>query len=378
MSSIFHTLSFSETTRIKLRKFASQSPIIYLNQILEDIILTPRATFHLSNKLFAHLTDVFLFYDLTTTEFMKSFKFCMLEHYSQGDAYAACAPTYTESLKIMSKLTDADVEVIRRLPSFRPFVESLTDYAEVIEILTNNEYFRKKLITLIADIYKYFFRFHCCLRILLLLVKDLPGAPLGKCLRDIYSKCVSGEGVTESPEFQKCWQMLEFMSKSELIAMFEKCCLLLAGLKEQYCSENIDDLDHEHTYFLNESIETIKSFICILLSNKTGDQTYIGSPGSSIDLKTFDSRHSMQMKMLELARQNKAENSEEMKNVLKSFKNEFLGRNLLPFKKGPTLIELFVFSDYHFVRQHLRGAPKGAIYRALRNPHEYLQVKMTV
>lgn len=51
-----------------------------------------------------------------------------------------------------------------------------------------------------------------------------------------------------------------------------------------------------------------------------------------------------------------------------------LTKYLVPFNKGPTLHELFVFDDVKSVRQHVMGAPRAVIHTALQNPNIYLQV----
>lgn len=46
---------------------------------------------------------------------------------------------------------------------------------------------------------------------------------------------------------------------------------------------------------------------------------------------------------------------------------------VLPFGRGPHLLELFVFNDLAAVRTHIMGAPRAALHTALNNPHCYLQ-----
>lgn len=53
-----------------------------------------------------------------------------------------------------------------------------------------------------------------------------------------------------------------------------------------------------------------------------------------------------------------------------------LGKYLIPFNKGPTLYELFVFDDVKSVRPHIMGAPRAALHTALQNPQLYLQVSL--
>lgn len=376
MSTIFHTLSFTQTTRIKLREFTSQSPAIGLNQIIDDIILTPTSSFHLSNRLFAYLIDIFLFYDLTTTEFIKSFKFCMLEHYSLGNGYALCAPSYEQCVRNIKKLNNDDIESIRRLPSFRPYVESLTDWQAVIDILTNDEYFRKKLMTMSRDIYSYLFGYHCCMRVLLLMAKDLPNAPLGKHLRNIYTRFEGCENIIDSQDFQGCWQLLELMSRLELIALLEKCCQLLENVCATYCVQNGDEYEQDCINFILDVRAKIRDAIVDLSMDKPAQST--SSANESMDLKKFDSRQSMQMKMLELAKQSRSDSNRDVKSALSTLKDQIFGRYLLPFKKGPPLIDLFVYSDYENIRTHLRGAPRSAVHTALTDPEHYLQVNRIV
>lgn len=62
-----------------------------------------------------------------------------------------------------------------------------------------------------------------------------------------------------------------------------------------------------------------------------------------------------------------------MDNALIYLKDQ-LTKYLIPFNKGPTLHELFVFDDVKSVRQHIMGAPRAVIHTALQNPNIYLQV----
>lgn len=62
-----------------------------------------------------------------------------------------------------------------------------------------------------------------------------------------------------------------------------------------------------------------------------------------------------------------------MDTTLVYIKNQ-LAKYLVPFNKGPTLYELFVFGEVKSVRQHIMGAPRAVTHTALQNPHVYLQV----
>lgn len=102
-----------------------------------------------------------------------------MEHYHQGNAYALCA-NYEDSIAAISRLNHEDIEIIRRLPSFRPYIESLTNCKEVIAMLTDDEFMQQRLEEkLIPDVHRYLHYFHCFIRALMTLVQDLPKNLLG-------------------------------------------------------------------------------------------------------------------------------------------------------------------------------------------------------
>lgn len=53
--------------------------------------------------------------------------------------------------------------------------------------------------------------------------------------------------------------------------------------------------------------------------------------------------------------------------------HEKIAKFLLPFSRGPHLLELFVFNDLSAVRTHIMGAPRASLHTGLHNPHCYLQ-----
>jgi hypothetical protein len=104
----------------------------------------------------------------------------MLEHYSQGNVYSLCT-VYDEIIeKRIRNLTPTDIEQIRHLMSFRAYVESIENSDEIIALLTQDDYVKRKLPILVKNIHYYFFNFHLSLELLLVFVNDLPKTPLGK------------------------------------------------------------------------------------------------------------------------------------------------------------------------------------------------------
>lgn len=141
-----------------------------------------------------------------------------MEHFGRGSIYALCSSTNDreELEEIVDQLSAADMETIRQLPSFRPLIESLDNPQEVIDFLTNDDYLRRMLPSIVLDVHNFWFNFHCTLDMLLALVQDLPKVPLGKQLRELYSHCISTD-VTQTDEFRQCLQMVSLMSKEEIL-----------------------------------------------------------------------------------------------------------------------------------------------------------------
>lgn len=113
-----------------------------------------------------------------------------MEHFHQGNVFAVCT-TYAASLDAIRHLTSDDLDAIRRLPSFRRHVESVTDCRQVIELLKNDEFLRQSLFGLVTDIHVYLRHFYWALRVLLNLVNELPKNLLGKQVNwmAIYKLC---------------------------------------------------------------------------------------------------------------------------------------------------------------------------------------------
>lgn len=161
-----------------------------------------------------------------------------MEHYHQGNAFSLCSTTYEQSLNVIKKLKHADIEQIRQLPSFRIYVESLNDPAKIINLLKNDKYFVKNLEPLLKNIYQYFNKFHCFLRLLFTMIQGLPKNFMGKQLRDIYSLC-SSTNILSSEQFTDLWQLLTMLSKDEFCQTINNAVNTLNQYKDTFCSNDV-------------------------------------------------------------------------------------------------------------------------------------------
>lgn len=168
-----------------------------------------------------------------------------MEHYYKGNAYSLCGSTYEKSLAMTKKLKHVDIEDIRRLPSFRNYVESRTNPAEIIDLLENDEYFLQHLPPLLRNLHEYFANFHCFVRMLFALVKDLPKNFFGKQLRDVYSLC-SATDIFQSESFTCLWQLLTMLSKEEFLTTLDGVVNTLNKYKKSFCSDEVVGRNTKH------------------------------------------------------------------------------------------------------------------------------------
>lgn len=161
-----------------------------------------------------------------------------MEHYHKGNAFSLCCSTYEQSLKMIQNLKHADIEEIRQLPSVRRYVECIQDPAEIICLLESDEHFQKKLKPLLKNVYQYFNKFDCFVRLLFTMLQTLPKNFIGKQLRDIHSLC-SSTNIFQSESFTDLWQLLALLSKDEFLQTLNNAVDTLNHYKGTFCSNVI-------------------------------------------------------------------------------------------------------------------------------------------
>lgn len=103
----------------------------------------------------------------------------MMEHFCHGNAMVLCNLEKKRTSEAIKNFDHDSLESARHVMSFRRLVEN-ESYENRILLLTNDNYFRRVLNENIVKIQKYIRRLHLFLECLLILVVDLPKAPLGK------------------------------------------------------------------------------------------------------------------------------------------------------------------------------------------------------
>lgn len=377
---LLNTLSFNETTRIKLRIFSGQPPNQMLDQMLDSVMLTPKCPFQLSSNVLEYLKSTFIFYDLTAKHFLRSINYCLLDQYSRGNAYSVCTYTFAQAKVNISKLRHEDFELIRQLPSFRPHIESMlanNQPKQVISLFEDDEFMRSHLTELVRQIFVYFMKFYGFIRLLWAFVKDLPNAPLGKRLSDIYIYChASQKCVTKTEEFEKCWQLLSMLSKVEFKILLDKCRKILEEYDVNYLNEKDSDIDDQ---VRQETYEAIDHTLETLLNcQKDLEQDQLPSDAATVEAAS-KCQPQAQLSRTEFYQQFKQQRAKSgqgnaIRKILENLRVNIFEKHLPAQKEAPPLLELFVYSDLDQIRSHLRGTSRTAIHKALTDPHSYLQV----
>lgn len=266
----------------------------------------------------------------------------MMEHFYRKPQMILCC-TSSELSPNSKQLSSAHIENLRRLPSFQKHVEE-SSIDERKRLLLDDKQTKKFTVRKLADLHKHSSDFHIILKCLNILVRDLPGAPLGRHVRhlkiintphnnfqqvrEIYCRAVSNNIMLEK-DYKHALALLGVQSKMELS---HKIAAILAILKVDSIVEILSEGENRFTSAISK-LEELK---------KELDECEGSFKGDSVAVLSTE--------LLE------------------------------PFLTAPTsfpMHEILYFDDLVAVRRRISGAPRSAIHNALNNPHSYLEVMKT-
>ncbi|XP_026328360.1 origin recognition complex subunit 3 [Hyposmocoma kahamanoa] len=384
VSALHKSFPYHVSSKLLIKVFHSHSSPAYMNQVLEDIFLTPRSPLHLSGKAFELLTDVFLFYDFSVTGLLQSIKYCMMDHY-YGDNMKSLCCERDKIEEVLVDLTTQDLENIRQLPSFRPFVEA-QHYETQIKLFEDDSFFKEILYREMNKLHDYLNSFYICVRLLALFVKDLPKNLLGKTMREIFAKCAN-DCVASTQDFADCMQLLEFQSQVKLVETIKSALKVINSalkivspvkpLRSTPTKNNMENINL--SYDLGDNfVKTVRVHMVMFLKQIENANTEATisttSMGNEIDVDvTPDNRYKLKEKLLQATRVDKIQSEFEMiRSRLVSYLEEMFSKGLQPPGQQP-FYEILFFSDVASVKKQIVGAPRGALHTALSNPVHYLQ-----
>ncbi|XP_011533953.1 origin recognition complex subunit 3 isoform X5 [Homo sapiens] len=330
-------------------------PLILIFGIATSPIIIHRLLPHAVSSLLC----IELFQSLSCKEHLTTVldKLSLLEHfYSQPLSVLCC--NLPEAKRRINFLSNNQCENIRRLPSFRRYVEKQASEKQVA-LLTNERYLKEETQLLLENLHVYHMNYFLVLRCLHKFTSSLPKYPLGRQIRELYCTCLE-KNIWDSEEYASVLQLLRMLAKDELMTILEKCFKVF----KSYCENH-----------LGSTAKRIEEFLAQFQSLDAETKEEEDASGSQPKgLQKTDLYHLQKslLEMKELRRSKKQTKFEVLRENVVNFIDCLVREYLLPPETQP-LHEVVYFSAAHALREHLNAAPRIALHTALNNPYYYLK-----
>ncbi|XP_020645859.1 origin recognition complex subunit 3 isoform X1 [Pogona vitticeps] len=355
---IHKLLPHSVSSLLCIELFQSLSCKDHLTKVIDKLILTSQFPFKLSEKVLQVLINIFLYHDFSVHNFIKGFQLSLLEHFYSNPLSVLCCELQ-EAKKRVKNLSASQCENIRRLPSFRRFVESQVSNKQTV-LLTDDEGLKKTVQDLLQDLNTYHENYFPILRCLHAATSSIPKYPLGKQIRELYCACLE-KSVWETEEYESAIQLVRMLAKDELVVILEKCLEILTSSSAKQLGTPAEKLE--------EYLGQLKNFE----AEASDDQDTSISSLKELQKKT-DLYH-LQKTLLEIKesrRLKKLSKFEMLRFEIVDFIDGLVRKYLVPVEMQ-TLHEVMYFSAANTLREHLNAAPRVALHTALNNPYFYLK-----
>ncbi|XP_005210952.1 origin recognition complex subunit 3 isoform X5 [Bos taurus] len=355
---IHRLLPHAVSSLLCIELFQSLSCKEHLTTVLDKLLLTTQFPFKLSEKVLQILTNIFLYHDFSIQNFIKGLQLSLLEHfYSQPLSVLCC--NLPEAKRRIRFLSANQCENIRRLPSFRRYVEKQSSEKQVA-LLTSDKFLKEETQSLLENLHVYHKNYFLVLRCLHQFTSSLPKYPLGRQIRELYCMCLE-KSIWDSEEYASVLQLLRLLAKDELMAMLQNCFKLFQSSSGKELGNTAKRIEEFLAQFQSLDAET-----------KEEEDT---SQSQSKGLQKTDLYHLQKslLEMKELRSTSKRQTKfEVLREQVVSFVDSLVREYLLPPDTQP-LHETLYFSSAHTLRQHLNAAPRIALHTALNNPYYYLK-----
>ncbi|XP_037698782.1 origin recognition complex subunit 3 isoform X5 [Choloepus didactylus] len=328
----------------------------YMN--VTQVLLTTQFPFKLSEKVLQVLTNIFLYHDFSIQNFIKGLQLSLLEHfYSQPLSVLCC--NLPEAKRRISFLTDNQCENIRRLPSFRRYVEKQASEKQVA-LLTNEKILKEETQSLLENLHVYHTNYFLVLRCLHKFTASLPKYPLGRQIRELYCTCLE-KNIWDSEEYASALQLLRMLAKDELMTILQKCLKVFKFSSGKQLGSTAKRIE-----------EFLAQFQCLDAEAKEEEDASGSQPKGLQKTDLYHLQKSL-LEMKELRRTSKKQTKfEVLREKVVNFIDCLVREHLLLPETQP-LHEVVYFSAAHTLREHLNAAPRIALHTALNNPYYYLK-----
>ncbi|XP_050585772.1 origin recognition complex subunit 3 isoform X2 [Bombus affinis] len=336
---------------IMITDFESSSPAVlhdfililssYVNSMKFILIFGVATTLHAIHRS--------LTYDVTSK---LNVQICMIQHFYANNINSLCCQPQKIKSRI-SSLTDEDWVEIKKLPSIEKYIRQLTNDKNKDELLNDNR-FKETLMQLLNNFHQYMHRFLLILKCLHDLMSTLPNAPMGKQLREYYTKAVYMSDLRESQEYKECLQLLSFLSKKEFLEKLNSFTTIMESSKDSIMKKVKVDLQ--------DRIKTIEE-ASLEVASKPVDIVSTGEKLSRLQLKEklLKMSQTQSRSPYKIAQQDLIDYLDQ-----KVFSVYLINPHYVPGN------EIFCFNDGNLAKQHVRGSLRAAIHTGLNDPHVYL------
>ncbi|KAM6085488.1 origin recognition complex subunit 3 isoform 2-T2 [Theristicus caerulescens] len=356
---IIHSLlPHSVSSLLCIELFQSLSCKEHLSTIIEKLLLTAQLPFKLGEKVLQVLINIFLYHDFSVQNFIKGFQLCIVEHfYSQPLSVLCCKLVDTK--KRVNSLSHDQCENIRRLPSFRRYVESQVSEKQ-IALLTADNFLKEVIQKLLEDLHVYHENYISVLRCLHVFTSSLPKYPLGKQIRELHCACLENR-VWETEEYESSLQLARMLNKSDLVTMLQQCVEIFVSSSGKEFGKTVEELKEFLTQFQKLEAEAFQERDVSVSSQK--------------ELQKKTDLYHLQKTLLELKesrRSKKLTKFEMLRFEVVDYIDSLVRKYLVP-ADHKTLHEIVYFNTASVLRGHLNAAPRIALHTALNNPYCYLK-----
>ncbi|XP_054653030.1 origin recognition complex subunit 3 isoform X2 [Dunckerocampus dactyliophorus] len=394
-TTIQHMLPHSVSSLLCIELFQSLSCTQHLATVIDKLVLTHHFPFKLTGKVMQVLVSLFLYHDFSVRNFIKGVQLALLEHFHSQPLSVLCCKK-KEALRNVMQLSHADLERIRKLPSFTRYVEK-QESEERAELLKNDAQLKEVCHKLIKDLHKYHKNYYPTLKCLHALTSSLPRYPLGKQARRLSSlskqyilfiiiiiyynfhscSCVTRDypqirelhliclekSVWETEDYQSALKLLKMLAKDELIALLQRCAEILQPVKSKKMKSALVQLEDMITKLkqLDAASEVAQC-----------EEGSLTSPVKELQKKTdlFQLQKAL-LEMSESRRSKKQSPFEILRSEALEFIDNLVKSHLFP-PECQTLNEVCYYSSSSSVRRHLNATPRTSIQAALSSPYYYL------
>ncbi|XP_040453472.1 origin recognition complex subunit 3 isoform X2 [Falco naumanni] len=355
---IIHSLlPHSVSSLLCIELFQSLSCKEHLSTIIDKLLLTAWCPFKLGEKVLKVLINIFLYHDFSVQNFIKGFQLCVVEHfYSQPLSVLCCE--LVDAKKRVNTLSHDQCENIRKLPSFRRYVESQVSENQ-IALLTSDSFLKEVTQKLLEDLQIYHENYVSVLRCLHVFTSSLPKYPLGKQIRELHCACLENQ-VWETEEYESSLQLARMLNKSDLVTMLQQCVEIFVSSSGKEFDKTVEKLKEFLTQFQELEAEAFEEDVSVSSEKELQKKTDLYHLQKTL-LELKESRRSKKLTKFEMLRF-------EVVDYIDS-----LVRNYLVPADHKTLYEVVYFNTASVLRGHLNAAPRTALHTALNNPYCYLK-----